>query len=244
MNQRICSGLLLMTLLIKSHTVLGQFWFDVALSGSAGSSFLTNSEIYQDTRIDIAPKVSSNFSLKIGLNFTETESIVLDAGVINRNFHLIQKDLPNQGTLEQHMNFGYSGFRFLPMYRHTKDGSYVEIGPEFGNIKTQYFRDDANGQISNNTLFGSKSLRGAIGFGGYLLGNERVTLVAGMRLLYDFQDLRSEEAQQEKFPYQNYTDQSNSPFKAFDIQLSLELNVSLGFLVRSSCGRRQLLFKW
>ena len=244
MNKRIYLLILLVSILIKSHTTFGQFWFDVALSGSAGTSFLSNLEIYDDTRIDVSPNISSNFSLKIGLNFTETESLVLDLGIVNRNFHLIQKDLQNNNLLEQHMNFGYSGFRILPMYRHTKDGSYIELGPEFANIQSPYFSDDANGTITNSNLFRSKSLRGAIGFGGYLFGNERVTLVSGMRILYDFQDLRSEQAKQNKFPYQNYDVQNDSPFKAFDIQLSLELNISLGFLVRSSCGRRKLLFKW
>ncbi|MEJ6686078.1 MAG: hypothetical protein QNK70_02220 [Crocinitomicaceae bacterium] len=120
--------------------------------------------------------------------------MVLDLGIVNRNFHLIQKDLHNNNLLEQHMNFGYSGFRILPMYRHTKDGSYIELGPEFANIQSPYFSDDANGTITNSNLFRSKSLRGAIGFGGYIFGNERVTLVSGMRILYDFQDLRSKQA--------------------------------------------------
>ena len=68
--------------------------------------------------------------------------------------------------------------------------------------------------------------------------------MTGMRILYDFKDLRSEKARQESFPYQNYEDQSESFFRAIDIQFCLELNISLGFLVKSTCGRRKLLIRW
>ena len=76
------------------------------------------------------------------------------------------------------------------------------------------------------------------------MGSERITLVSGLRILYDFADLRSDNAVNAQFPYQNYDEQRDSPFKAFDIQFSVELNISLGFLVRSSCGRRKLLIQW
>ena len=87
-------------------------------------------------------------------------------------------------------------------------------------------------------------MRAAIGFGAYILGNERVTLVSGLRILYDLGDLRSKQAIDNQFPYHNYESLANKPFQAFDIQLCLELNVSLGFLVRNSCGKRTLMFHW
>jgi hypothetical protein len=142
------------------------------------------------------------------------------------------------------MNFGYGGFRVLPLYRHTNEESYFEIGPEFGWIQTSYFTDEANGPIPDNSLFREKNIRGAIGFGAYLLGKERVSLMTGMRILYDFNDLRSEKARQESFPYQNYEDQGEYYFRAIDVQLIVELNISLGFLVKSTCGRRKLLIQW
>jgi hypothetical protein len=171
-------------------------------------------------------------SLKLGVNFNETEALVLDIGYLNRTFQLQQKDLESSNNFTQNMNFGCAGFRILPLYRHTKERSYFEIGPEFGWIQTSYFTDEANGPIPDNSLFQEKNIRGAIGFGAYLLGNESVSLMTGMRILYDFKDLRSEKARQESFPYQNYEDQSESYFRAIDIQFCLELNISLGFLVK------------
>ena len=227
-----------------SNSCLSQIWFDIAAGGSIGTGICSDLKLYDDTRIDVSPRASSNAFLKIGVNITETESILFDIGVLNRNFSLSQKELPDSDNMTKNIFMGYTGFRILPMYRHTKEGSYIEIGPEFGSIQNQYYSDEANGSIAENAFFNERSFRGAIGFGGYILGNERITLVSGLRILYDFADLRSNDAVSAQFPYQNYEEKRNTPFKAFEIQISLELNISLGFLVRSSCGRRKLLIQW
>ena len=222
----------------------GQVWFDIAVGSSAGTGISSDFELYDDARIDFSPRISSNAFFKIGMNITESESILFDFGVSNRNFLFVQKNLPNSEGISKNIFLGYTGFRILPMYRHTKEGSYIEIGPEFGSTQNEYYFDEENGSIPNNLFFRERSFRGAIGFGGYILGSERITLVSGLRVLYDFADLRSDNAVNAQFPYQNYDDKRDGPFKAFDIQLSLELNISLGFLVRSSCGRRKLLIQW
>ena len=219
-------------------------WFDIGVNGSVGTSIWSDLKIYEDNKIDVTPKICSNLSLKLGINFNETEALVVDIGYLKRNFQLQQKDLQNSNNIVQNMNFGYGGFRILPLYRHTNEGSYFEVGPEFAWIQTSYYTDEANGPIPDNTLFRDNSIRGAIGFGAYLIGSERVSLMTGMRILYDFKDLRSDKAKQELFPYQNYENQGESYFRAIDIQFCLELNISLGFLVKSSCGRRKLLITW
>tara|TARA_B100001287_G_scaffold276728_1_gene288969 strand:- start:4058 stop:4795 length:738 start_codon:yes stop_codon:yes gene_type:complete len=230
--------------LCLSNISFGQIWFDISIGGSIGTSISSDFELYNDTRIDVLPKVSSNSFLKIGVNFTETESILVDVGVSNRNFKFTQNDLIDSENSSKNISLGYTGLRILPMYRHTKNGSYIEIGPEFGSIQKHYFSDRANGSISENSFFSKRILRGAFGLGGYILGNERISLVSGLRVLYDFSDLRSEDAINAKFPYQNYEEKRDVPFKAFDFQINFELNISLGFMVRSSCGRRNLLIQW
>ena len=234
---------ILTTSVFFTNPSYGQFWFDVATGGSFGAGIISNLDIYNDSKIDIAPKISSNAFLKIGANINETESIVLDFGISSRNFQLNQKNLPNISG-NQLLTFGYNSIRILPMYRHTKEGSYIEIGPEFGFLQTQYFRDASTPSLNDNIFFKAQMMRAAIGFGGYILGNERVTIVSGLRILYDLGDLRSKQAMDNQYPYHNYENLSNKPFQAFDFQLCLELNVSLGFLVRKSCGKRTLMFHW
>ena len=120
----------------------------------------------------------------------------------------------------------------------------TEFGPEFGFLQTQYFHDASVPSLNDNVFFKAQMIRAAIGFGGYILGNERVTIVSGLRILYDLSDLRSKQAMDKQFPYHNYENLANKPFQAFDIQLCMELNFSLGFLVRKSCGKRTLMFHW
>ncbi len=235
---------LIITIFHQAININAQLWFDVGLNNSLGTGIWSDFKIYEETQIDVIPKMSSNHSLKIGLNLNESESFVVDIGYLNRNFQLQQKNIGNSNNPVERMSFGYSGLRILPLYRHTNEETYFEIGPEFGWIHKSYFTDEANGTLPENTLFEEYNIRGAIGFGAYLLGNERISLVTGMRVLYDFKDLRSETARKEGFPYQNYENQRESFFRAIDIQLCLELNISLGFLVRSTCGRRKLLISW
>ena len=82
------------------------------------------------------------------------------------------------------------------------------------------------------------------GLGGFVFGTERVTLVTGIRLIYDLSDLRASSFQGQAFPFQNYNDSSlHHTLRALDFQINLELNDSLGFLYRSQCGKRQLIFQ-
>ena len=77
------------------------------------------------------------------------------------------------------------------------------------------------------------------------MGNERVTLVIGLRMMYDFTELRSDHAKELQFPFQNYPEiLAPSPFGALEFQINFELNISLGFLYRGNCGMRTLMFEW
>jgi hypothetical protein len=57
---------------------------------------------------------------------------------------------------------GYTGFRILPMHRHTKEGSYIEICAEFGSISNQYYSDEANGPILEDSFFRKKACVGQL----------------------------------------------------------------------------------
>ena len=47
----------------------GQFWFDIAIGGSSGTSIVSDFSLYEDTRIDVTPKFSSNGFIKVGMLF-------------------------------------------------------------------------------------------------------------------------------------------------------------------------------
>ena len=67
----------------------------------------------------------------------------------------------------------------------------------------------------------------------------------GLRMMYDFTELRSSYGKEISFPFQNYPEITNpSPLNALEFQVNFELNISLGFLSRTNCGRRTLMFVW
>lgn len=224
-------------------SIVSQIWFDIGLNVGLGTSFITQNEFYQVNQVNFIPKLNTTYSGKIGVNFNDQHSLVFDLGINNRNFSIDQNEVPGMEINETfRMNFGLSGFRFTPLYRHTNEGAFIEIGPEFGKVSSQYINDID--PFSNELVF-EDYIRGVLGFGGYVLGNERVTLVVGFRIMYDITELRTDYGKQISFPFNNYNEISNpSRFSALEFQLNFEMNISLGFLYRNNCGVRTLMFKW
>lgn len=236
---------LLLTLLLLTFNSNGraQLWFDLGFNAGIGTSFITQKEFYQVNQVNYLPQLNTTFSGKIGVNFSEKHSVVIDLGVNNRNFSIDQNEVPGMGISETfRMDFGMSGFRFTPLYRYTNGGSFIEAGPEFGRASSQYVTDIT--PLPDIFIF-DDYIRGVLGIGGYFIGNERVTLVVGLRMMYDFTELRSSYGKEISFPFQNYPEIANpSPLNALEFQVNFELNISLGFLSRTNCGRRTLMFTW
>ena len=232
----------IITLLIPS-SLSSQIWFDIGLNVGSGTSFITQKEFYQVNQVNFIPKLNNTYSGKLGVNFNDKHSVVLDLGVNNRNFSIDQNEVPGMGISETfRMDFGLSGFRFTPLYRYTNEGSFIELGPEFGRVSSQYIND--MNEVANVSVFENYT-RGVFGFGGYVFGNERVTLVVGFRIMYDLTELRTSYGKQISFPFYNYNEISNpSRLSALEFQINFELNISLGFLYRNKCGTRTLMFKW
>jgi hypothetical protein len=112
-------------------------------------------------------------------------------------------------------------------------------------ITSQELNDDFMQSSINSNIIHDQNFRLVAGIGGFVMGTERVSLVTGIRFLYDLSDLRAKTAIGQSFPFQNYNDATLSKTqKAIDIQLNFELNISLGFLYRKSCGKRNVAFKW
>jgi len=234
---------LIVLMVLFTSNSRAQLWFDIGFNAGVGTSFITQQGFYQVNQVNFIPKLNTTYSGKIGVNFTDKHSVVLDLGWNNRNFSIDQNEVPGMGISEtSRMDFGFSGFRFTPLYRYTNEGSFIELGPEFGRISSQYVNDMTS--LPDVFIF-ENYIRGVFGIGGYFIGNERVTLVMGLRMMYDFTELRSSYAKEISFPFHNYNEISNpSRLSALEFQINFELNISLGFLYRNNCGLRTLMFKW
>ena len=229
-------------LLLLTPDAISQIWFDIGLNAGTGTSFIMQKEFYQENQVNFLPQLNTSYSAKIGINFSDHHAIIIDLGRNNRKYSIDQNEVPNMDITETfRMDFGLSGFKIAPLYRNTKEGFFIEAGPEFGKIVTSYVNDFAD-YTYEDEVFEEDFIRGVLGIGGYVLGNQRVTFVMGLRLMYDFTDLRSSYGQSISFPLQNYQYSNSSALGAFDFQVNFELNISLGFLYRNKCGRRTLMF--
>jgi len=233
-------------LLLVVSNLKAQVWFDFGLNGSLGSGLYMGNSFFSDSRFNVVPKLNNAFALKIGVNPSNKHSAVIELGYANRAYAIDQAFVPGQNdnsVFTQQINF--SGFQGALLYRNTNEGTFIEVGPMYSMIQSQTYSDQVSTFYNNQTFLTSKVVRGVFGLGGYFLGNERVTLVAGIRFLYDFSDLRAKDNIGEMFPFQNYNESAlYKPLHALDFQVNLELNVSLGFLARASCGKRSVVFEW
>ena len=236
------------TLLLASLTfqLNSQVWFDIGLNGAVGTGFLTDPKIYSDNRFNFSPQLSNAFSLKIGVNPSEIHSGVIEIGAFNRSYGIDQALIPSAPSTEQYSEkINFSGFQTALLYRKIQDATFFEIGPMWSKITSQNLTDDFSQTSMHSSVIHDQNFRLIAGIGGFIMGTERVSLVTGIRFLYDLSDIRSKTDFGQTFPFQNYKDASLSKSqRALDIQLNFELNISLGFLYRKSCGKRNVAFKW
>jgi len=231
---------------MTTFNLTSQVWFDFGLNGAVGSGFYMGKSFYNDSRFNVVPLLNNAFALKIGVNPSERHSAVIELGYANRAYAFDQAFVPGKDendVFTQQINF--NGIQGALLYRNTNEGTFIEVGPMYSKIQNQTISDQVSTVYNNQTFLTTDVVRGVFGFGGYIMGSERVTLVGGFRLLYDLSDLRAKDNIGEKFPFQNYGETTlNSQLHTLDFQINLELNVSLGFLARASCGKRKVGFEW
>lgn len=219
-----------------------QLWFDVGLKGGGGTGFLKNTTIKEDSRLTINPGYNYFFGGKIGFNYGYFVSIATDITYGSSSFSFNQAELFGSTTTFKY-NIDYKSLNIAPLFRFTKEASYLEIGPEFCMIKKPTISDEATSLVDSDASdeINQKITNLVFGFGGYLVGNDVVALQLGLRAHYSLSNLVSETYEGGRFPLNNYTDVATGvTTNPFTLQMHLELNVSLGQIARSSskCGRR------
>lgn len=230
----------LVTLLLAC-SAYGQLWFDVGVKGGGGSGILNNKTISSDTRLSVNPGYNYFYGGKIGINYGYYVSLATDITYGKSSFSFNQAGLDSLKTFKYNIN--YNSLNIAPLFRFTKEASYIEIGPEFMMIKKPTYSDEATSvtNVDATDEINTKVTNLVFGFGGYIVGNEVVALQMGLRAHYALTNLTSPDYEGGRYPLMNYSDVNTGvSTNPFTIQMHLELNVSLGQVARSSskCGRR------
>ena len=219
----------------------GQLWFDVGLKGGGGSGFLKSSVIKDDSRLTINPGYNYFFGGKVGINYGYYVSIATDITYGKNSFSFNQAELFGSATTYKY-TVNYNAMCITPLFRFTKEASYLEAGPEFVMVKKPTISDEATSLTNFSTdRINTKMTNLVFGFGGYIVGNDVVALQMGLRVHYSLSNLTHPDYESSNFPFSNYSDiAGGSETNPFTVQLHLELNFSLGQIARSSskCGRR------
>lgn len=226
-------------LLFGFSSLNAQTWFDLGVKGGFGGGFLLNKTVNSDSRFDILPQMNHFYGGKVGVNFGEKIGIDLDVDYGKYTYGFSQAKIVGQDQAKTFpYKMIYNALSFMPTFRYTNEASYLELGFQYSFLKNQSVNDGVNDGLLLDRI--NKSCKQLVfGFGGHMIGNDVIALMMGLRFSYAISDLTAYEYSGTNFPFTNYSDISNhTPLNRLNAQVVLELNYSLGYFVRASCGRR------
>lgn len=236
--------LLIAIMLFSINIAFSQTWFDIGLKGGIGTSFMYNSQIFDDQEIVHKFKPGYTFGAKLGFNFIQEHQITFDImkTTYKQGFTYRPADWTAVNDAERDYTFG--GLDMLLMYRANKNGTYFEVGPQWSTYSTIKFSDNG-GTIFNEDAVAdmiTKSNFGmAIGFGGYIFGTDNFGVTTGLRFNYMFNDMASSDGTAANFPILKDVGKTN-PTHNIGALFIIEMNYDFGYLVSSRCGQRTKLF--
>jgi len=236
--------LLTLFVLLSVSSSFSQTWFDIGLKGGIGSSFMYNSQIFDNQEIVHKFKPGYTFGGKIGFNFIQEHQITFDimSTTYNQAFTYRPEGWTASNDAEREYTFG--GLDMLLMYRTNRNGTYFEVGPQWSTYSTVKYSDTGEDYVSPQEISDlvTKSNFGmAMGFGGYIFGTDNFGVATGLRFTYMFNDMATAEGQEANFPILHAAGES-TPTHNLGVLFVIEVNYDFGYLVSSRCGQRTKLF--
>ncbi|MCT4580528.1 MAG: hypothetical protein N4A35_03850 [Flavobacteriales bacterium] len=230
---------LLISLIFNAQT-----WVDLGIKGGVGANFLMNQNIWKD--VDYNHTFSSGYSFggKIGFNFNQEHEVTFDAmfGNFKQKFDYSITDTISDETTNYFSEMGFNRTDLSLMYRHNKNGSYLEFGPCIALLSSPYRKDSRIVNVEFNDSHVNLMNKGLIlGFGNYVMGTESFGITAGMRITQYFDDFISPKGQTALLPtltkYETYT-----ASRPLFIELMFEANFDFAYVAKAKCGRKKLMF--
>jgi hypothetical protein len=220
-----------------------QAWVDIGAKGAFNSTWLLNSNFSGDRNSGYDFSFGYAAGGKIGFNFNEVSEITLDVLYSNAEQKYFSTGLATRWT--RRVTLQYLDFPLL--YRNTKEGSYIEIGPQYSLLMGASDENSSTGTMSGaKERFSEDNLSAVFGFGSYIAGTENLYLTLGMRFVYGFKDVISDKGGRgEEYRYLDPSSTKTAAYKSTNLLYGgfvLELNYDLGYLVSSRCGKRKVLF--
>ena len=231
-------------LILAIGSYKAQTWVDLGIKGGAGANFLMNQNIWGDVDYNHALTSGYTFGGKLGFNFNQEHEVTFDAmlGSFKQKFNYSITDTILDVTENYTSEMGFNRLDLSLMYRHNKNGSYIEFGPCIALLNSPYRLDSRLTKSEFNRSDINLRNKGLIlGFGNYVMGTESFGITAGLRITQYFDDLISSKGQLKNLPtLTNYETYKGS--KPLFIEFILEANFDFAYVAKAKCGRKKLMF--
>ena len=221
-----------------------QTWFDVGLKGGIGTSFMYNSQIFDDQAIVHKFRPGYSFGGKLGFNFIQEHQITFDLMKSTYKQGFTYKPEGWTGSSDAVRDITFGGLDMLLMYRANRNGTYFEVGPQWSTYSTVKFADNGLSVFTEeevSKMITKSNFGMAIGFGGYIFGTDNFGVTTGFRINYMINDMATEEGNTANFPILKPVGKFNATHN-LGVLFVIEMNYDFGYLVSSNCGQRSKLF--
>ncbi len=220
-------------------------WFSLGLKASVGNSFLLNTDVLEDSKIQ-PDYFTPAFSYGGRLTFSHGENIGIGIEYLNSSFGQDYGVATDSLAYTKSIDIKTSDITLFFRYSGQK-GGYFEIGPRFSTLKSVTEENDiqANFRNTDNLIdyYGPKFTSIVIGTGLSLVRTERVNVNAGVRATYSFSDLNPNKTYYVLDDYVYRPDYiPTATTNPITLKFVLEVNYFFAFWGDASCGRGRLMF--
>lgn len=224
--------LLLVFAFTLSFAGFSQTWFEVGLKGGPATTFLVNRNLMDDTQFNPKLTLSYFYGAKVGINFGENNGIAFHGGM-----SVVRQDFVNEYDLSlfDERRFSANVLDVAMLYHRTQESGYFEVGPRISLVQSASLADDGGDEYDITDQVNGAYYGMDLGFGSYVVGNDRLSLMMGLRFSYGISPIMEDERPVTP-ALVDYEERRS--VHVFSAMLSFELNYSLGYLVRSTCGNR------
>ncbi len=250
----------LISFLFLCQMSYAQIWVDVGARVGFGMTILYNSNIFNDVPYNHQFGGGPGFGGRLGVNFGSHHGFTIDA-MSHSMKQKFEYKLDITGD-EFHENLvEWKNLDLYLLYRGSSHKVFIEVGPMLSFVKKLKQNDDnldetllltATGASSVSEFYREQYVSAVLGFGGFLVGSESVSLNIGFRLHYALQDFITDLGQNPEptgLVYSSFPapirDNSYDSYKATRPlfgEVSLELSFGLGSVAKTSCSNRMHWF--
>gem|GEM_PF-593099 len=227
-----------------------QTWFEAAVKGQVGPTFLFNNNVSNDKHVNPELSYGNGFGGRLGVCFNDEHEVMAEC-LFSTQSQKYRIKLDSSATVIYNKTIKVSTIDIPLLYRHFANGGYVEIGPQMSLVKkaTETNTLSSGGASTVLPKISSSYFSGVIGFGANFIGSGPFTLIMGARFAYGFGDMISTvggRSQTQSYPlsdqYYNSTYTSYKPTNPFSAMLTLEASFDVGYFVSSNCKNNHVRF--